>query len=86
MPVDSSADIILQAFNWEVCEYGSGWFKALAAKAAHLHASGFAAVWLPPASVSVSKEVTLCSVVRMQAWAMPSFVKLRCQPSACAAC
>ena len=55
--VDSSADVILQAFNWEVSEYGGGWFKALAAKAAHIKGSGFAAVWLPPPSVSVSKEV-----------------------------
>lgn len=51
------AQVLLQGFNWECCDYEPSWYQALAGKAYHIKASGFNAVWLPPPSVSVSKQV-----------------------------
>jgi len=47
-------EIIFQGFNWESCS--EPWYKKLSDMAPELAAAGFTAIWLPPASDSVSKQ------------------------------
>jgi alpha-amylase len=47
-------EIILQAFNWESCK--ENWYKKLANMVPEIAEAGFSAVWLPPASDSVSPQ------------------------------
>ena len=44
----SGSEVLLQAFNWESCREGGGWWRRLAREAEGLAEAGFTAVWLPP--------------------------------------
>ncbi len=45
-----------QGFNWESSK--EAWYKKLALQADEIAAAGFTAIWFPPASDSVSPQVS----------------------------
>ncbi|KAK9785022.1 hypothetical protein WJX73_001793 [Symbiochloris irregularis] len=50
-------EVVLQGFNWECTQrHPNGWYSVLARKAASVQKAGFTSVWMPPASISVSRE------------------------------
>lgn len=54
-------EVVLQGFNWECTQrHPNGWYSVLARKAASVQKAGFTSVWMPPASISVSREVGFC--------------------------
>mmetsp|Transcript_13195 Transcript_13195/g.27873 ORF Transcript_13195/g.27873 Transcript_13195/m.27873 type:complete len:729 (-) Transcript_13195:1725-3911(-) len=50
----SGYEIILQSFNWESCKHA--WYKTLMEQSSEFAEAGFTALWLPPATDSVSPQ------------------------------
>lgn len=55
--------ILLQAFGWESCNDGRGWYNVLTEQVEDVAAAGFTHAWLPPPSKSVDKRGYLPSLL-----------------------
>ena len=59
-PCGNGRELILQGFNWESCDEGDrngkSWYQVLNERVPDIAAAGFTAVWMPPATKSVSRQ------------------------------
>jgi len=52
----SGEEVLLQAFNWESCREGGGWYNRLMRELDTFVDQGFTGIWTPPPTASVSDE------------------------------
>eukprot|EP00184_Porphyridium_aerugineum_P001596 CAMPEP_0184707662 /NCGR_PEP_ID=MMETSP0313-20130426/37382_1 /TAXON_ID=2792 /ORGANISM="Porphyridium aerugineum, Strain SAG 1380-2" /LENGTH=531 /DNA_ID=CAMNT_0027169243 /DNA_START=202 /DNA_END=1797 /DNA_ORIENTATION=+ len=52
----TTTEILFQAFNWESCKHGGGWYKRLNQQANDIADTGITVIWFPPPSDSLSPQ------------------------------